>query len=622
MLNNPVVMDGNTAVAHVAYRVNEVCAIYPITPSSTMAELADEWSAQGIPNIWGNVPVVQQMQSEGRRGRRGAWRAAIRRIDHDVHRLAGAAADAAQHVQDRRRTDADGVPHRRPRARDPGAVDLRRPFRRHGGAHDGICHAVVGLGAGGARRRADRPGGDARVAHSVPALLRRIPHLARTRHDRSAERCADPRHDRRRSGAQPSRAGAVAGASGDPRHRAQHRHLLPGARDGEPVLRPRAGDRAARDGPPRRHDRTALPSVRLHRPRRCGTCDRADGLGRRDRARDRRRLAAHRREGRRAAGPAVSAVRGGRLPRGTAALRPRGRGAGADQGIRRAGRAAVSRRGAYPGAGSRRRPAAHHAAGDRRPLRSVVQGFLPRAGQGGVRRTARSTRTTQRLHGRHRGRCLAHQPDLRCDVPARPGRRGAGGVLRARRRRHGGRQQEQREDHRRGCRAVCPGLLRLRLAQVRRTDDIASALRAAADPCAVPDRTGELHRLPPVPVRRAARRAAACRTRRHGAAERAVRPRRGVGPSASRHATADHQRWGCACSSSTHRAWRRRWACADAPTPCCRPASSRISGVLPRDQAIAHIKHAITQDLCRQGRRRWWRPTSARSTKRSPGCSR
>src|SRR6201997_3123139 len=58
-------IDGNTAVAHVAYRVNEVCAIYPITPSSTMAELADEWSAKGTTNIWGNIPVVQQMQSEG-----------------------------------------------------------------------------------------------------------------------------------------------------------------------------------------------------------------------------------------------------------------------------------------------------------------------------------------------------------------------------------------------------------------------------------------------------------------------------------------------------------------------------------------------------------------------------
>jgi pyruvate-ferredoxin/flavodoxin oxidoreductase len=59
------VMDGNEAVAHVAYRVNEVCAIFPITPSSPMAELADEWAARGMRNIWGNVPVVQEMQSEG-----------------------------------------------------------------------------------------------------------------------------------------------------------------------------------------------------------------------------------------------------------------------------------------------------------------------------------------------------------------------------------------------------------------------------------------------------------------------------------------------------------------------------------------------------------------------------
>lgn len=58
-------IDGNEAAAYVAYRVNEVCAIYPITPSSTMAELADEWSAKGTPNIWGNIPDVIEMQSEG-----------------------------------------------------------------------------------------------------------------------------------------------------------------------------------------------------------------------------------------------------------------------------------------------------------------------------------------------------------------------------------------------------------------------------------------------------------------------------------------------------------------------------------------------------------------------------
>lgn len=58
-------IDGNEAAAYVAYRINEVCAIYPITPSSNMAELADEWASKGIKNIWGNVPEVIEMQSEG-----------------------------------------------------------------------------------------------------------------------------------------------------------------------------------------------------------------------------------------------------------------------------------------------------------------------------------------------------------------------------------------------------------------------------------------------------------------------------------------------------------------------------------------------------------------------------
>ncbi len=57
-------LDGNEAAAYVAYRVNEVCAIYPITPSSTMAEFADQWSSEGKKNIWGSVPDVVEMQSE------------------------------------------------------------------------------------------------------------------------------------------------------------------------------------------------------------------------------------------------------------------------------------------------------------------------------------------------------------------------------------------------------------------------------------------------------------------------------------------------------------------------------------------------------------------------------
>jgi pyruvate-ferredoxin/flavodoxin oxidoreductase len=68
-------VDGNEAAASVAYRLNEVCCIYPITPSSPMAELADEWSSQDRPNVWGNVPVVVEMQSEG--GAAGALHGAL-----------------------------------------------------------------------------------------------------------------------------------------------------------------------------------------------------------------------------------------------------------------------------------------------------------------------------------------------------------------------------------------------------------------------------------------------------------------------------------------------------------------------------------------------------------------
>ncbi|MBR4078542.1 MAG: pyruvate:ferredoxin (flavodoxin) oxidoreductase, partial [Oscillospiraceae bacterium] len=57
-------MDGNTAAAHVSYAYTEVAAIYPITPSSPMADFVDQWSAQGRKNIFGSQVKVQEMQSE------------------------------------------------------------------------------------------------------------------------------------------------------------------------------------------------------------------------------------------------------------------------------------------------------------------------------------------------------------------------------------------------------------------------------------------------------------------------------------------------------------------------------------------------------------------------------
>ncbi|GGN84508.1 pyruvate-flavodoxin oxidoreductase [Actinoplanes lobatus] len=70
-----VTIDGNEAAVSVAYRLNEICCIYPITPSSVMAELADQWSAAGRPNVWGSVPSVVEMQSEG--GAAGALHGAL-----------------------------------------------------------------------------------------------------------------------------------------------------------------------------------------------------------------------------------------------------------------------------------------------------------------------------------------------------------------------------------------------------------------------------------------------------------------------------------------------------------------------------------------------------------------
>jgi pyruvate-ferredoxin/flavodoxin oxidoreductase len=70
-----ITIDGNEATASVAHRLNEVIAIYPITPSSGMGELADEWSAKKQKNIWGTVPLVAEMQSEG--GAAGALHGAL-----------------------------------------------------------------------------------------------------------------------------------------------------------------------------------------------------------------------------------------------------------------------------------------------------------------------------------------------------------------------------------------------------------------------------------------------------------------------------------------------------------------------------------------------------------------
>ena len=75
MPRKQVTLDGNEAAAYVAQKTNEVIAIYPITPSSPMGEWSDQWSSEGKPNIWGAIPTVIEMQSEG--GAAGAVHGAL-----------------------------------------------------------------------------------------------------------------------------------------------------------------------------------------------------------------------------------------------------------------------------------------------------------------------------------------------------------------------------------------------------------------------------------------------------------------------------------------------------------------------------------------------------------------
>ena len=259
-----VTIDGNEAAASVAYRLNEVCCIYPITPSSPMAELADEWSSQGRPNLWGSVPTVVEMQSEG--GAAGALHGALQSgalattftasqglllMIPNMYKIAGELTPAVH-------------PRGRPVAGRPGAVHLRRPLRRDGGPADRLRAARLGVSVQEAH--------DLALVAQAASLHTRVPFVHffdgfRTSHELNTielltdddlralvPRGADPRAPR---------PGAVPGAPVHPRHRAEPGRLLPGPRDGQPVLRAGARRGQRGDGRAGRPDRPPVPPGRL-----------------------------------------------------------------------------------------------------------------------------------------------------------------------------------------------------------------------------------------------------------------------------------------------------------------------------------------------------------------------
>ena len=91
-------MDGNNAAAYASYPFTDVAAIYPITPSSVMAEVTDKWSADGKKNLFGQQVKVVEMQSEA--GAAGTVHGSLqaRCADHHLYRFSGPSADDPQHV--------------------------------------------------------------------------------------------------------------------------------------------------------------------------------------------------------------------------------------------------------------------------------------------------------------------------------------------------------------------------------------------------------------------------------------------------------------------------------------------------------------------------------------------
>ncbi|MBI2418915.1 MAG: pyruvate:ferredoxin (flavodoxin) oxidoreductase, partial [Ignavibacteriales bacterium] len=102
MIRKKVTIDGNEAAAHVAFQTNEVIAIYPITPSSNMGEWCDQWASEGKKNIWGEVPSVSEMQSEG--GAAGAVHGALQTgllMVPNMFKIAGELTSTVFHVSAR-----------------------------------------------------------------------------------------------------------------------------------------------------------------------------------------------------------------------------------------------------------------------------------------------------------------------------------------------------------------------------------------------------------------------------------------------------------------------------------------------------------------------------------------
>ncbi|MFN7973071.1 MAG: hypothetical protein U0166_12100 [Acidobacteriota bacterium] len=200
-----IVVDGNEAVASIAHRASEVIAIYPITPSSPMGELADEWSSHGRTNIWDGIPSVVEMQSEA--GAAGAVHGALQAgalattftssqglllMIPNMYKIAGELLPAVFHVAARAVATHALLDIRRPPRR------LRVPEHRLRCWPRAPSRKRTTSGASRTRRRCGRA--------SCSCTLRRLPDVARGAQDRRGGRLCAARALRRRPRARLDRA--------------------------------------------------------------------------------------------------------------------------------------------------------------------------------------------------------------------------------------------------------------------------------------------------------------------------------------------------------------------------------------------------------------------------------
>ncbi len=227
-----ITVDGNEAAASVAYRSNEVIAIYPITPSSPMGELADAWAVEGKPNLWGTVPQVVEMQSEG--GAAGAVHGALQGgalattftasqglllMIPNMYKIAGELTPFVMHVA------------ARTLATHALSVRLHRPPRSRAGDRDDGLRRRDRRGDGRPADRARREGGGPQSAALPPVLDPRLPRRAAPH--RALPRRARPHQGAGRRGRSPLFRGAGGPARGagrgipHPRPESDRRPLWP-----------------------------------------------------------------------------------------------------------------------------------------------------------------------------------------------------------------------------------------------------------------------------------------------------------------------------------------------------------------------------------------------------------